>query len=591
MDGELRNKGLNNGTTITENGGAPVYENGKTGLSLVCNGSKNWRISGVTLGTNVTIAWWSKTTVNGKMSWVLESDASAILNFFESNIYTLNVGDSNNNPFKTSANANINVLHDGKWHHFAVVFDANSVLLYIDGEYKGKATTYRSPASTNKILKLAGDFQRAHSYDWNGSLSDFRVYDDTLTAQDVRELYFGKILEVTPQWRDADRIHDASGFNFPLTPHNLTITGNTMLFNGTSSYIEFNGLNLKSGGTVSIWANLPAKPNVQRIYYCDPSSKMIIGYLAGGTILTAANSVSKPSYQSTGITWKNMHHIVAVYGNDRNPSALYVNGVQPATGTSSVWTNSGEIASIGRRIGSGGADYLSGSVNEVKVFSTQLTASEAKDLYKKGPCGNDWGHRANIQRLEYIESTGTQYIDTGYIPKSNTEIIIDAELTQAEANVTMAGSHYLANASTISKRFHVGTYQSKWHFGVGNNSSWYNFPSPAPDTKRHIFRILADGNCYVDDKTHKLSPGTTVSDVSVGLFCVHGYIPSSNTHSYYQNAKAKIYRVTMKEGGVVVMDLVPVYCNGECYLLDLVSYEMKGNDGTGSFLGAAIPAV
>ena len=175
LDGELRNKGLNNGTTIIQNGGDPVYENGKTGLSLVCNGSKNWRISGVTLGTNVTIAWWSKTSVNGKMSWVLESDASSLLNLYENSIYTLNTGDGNGNTFKTSANANINVLHDGKWHHFAVVFNASSVLLYIDGEYKGKATTYRNPSTTNKILKLAGDYQRAHSYDWNGSLADFRV--------------------------------------------------------------------------------------------------------------------------------------------------------------------------------------------------------------------------------------------------------------------------------------------------------------------------------------------------------------------------------------------------------------------------------
>ena len=391
LDGELRNKGLNNGTTIIQNGGDPVYENGKTGLSLVCNGSKNWRISGVTLGTNVTIAWWSKTSVNGKMSWVLESDASSLLNLYENSIYTLNTGDGNSNTFKTSANANINVLHDGKWHHFAVVFDASSVLLYIDGEYKGKATTYRNPSTTNKILKLAGDYQRAHSYDWNGSLADFRVYDDTLTAQDVRELYFGKVLEVTPQWRDEDRIMDASGFNFPLTPHNLTVTGNTILFNGSSSDIQFNGLKL-TGGTVSIWANLPAKPTVQRIYYCDPTSKMVIGYLAGGTILTAANGTSKASYQSTGITWGQMHHIVAVYGTDRFPSAFYVNGVQPATGTQSTWTNSGDIASIGRRISAGaGNDFISGSVAEVKVFASQLTAEDAMALYKAGPNPSVWG--------------------------------------------------------------------------------------------------------------------------------------------------------------------------------------------------------
>ena len=592
LNGNLKNKGLGKVTNNLTTG--VVNDNGKFGKCYACK-------SGAYLSFNYTLettsdfslAFWVKvpSTITTAAAW------QAMLSF------STNTGSDTTTPISWASYNQMKIYDDSAhqhawltieydtWLHFVITNrfsnGTNYAQIFKNGVLLGTYTSATELKIRSGLLALGSGINATYGPIY---YNDVRIYDNCLNNIDAQELYWGKALEFTPQWVDNARIADASGLNFPLTPYNITVTGGEAKFNGSSSYIQFNGLNLKSGGTVSIWANLPAKPNVQRIYYCDPSSKMIVGYLAGGTILTAANSVSKPSYQSTGITWKNMHHIVAVYGNDRQPSALYVNGVQPATGTSSVWTNSGEIASIGRRIGSGGADYLSGSVNEVKVFSTQLTAAEAKKLYEKGPCENDWGHRSNI-RLEYIESTGTQYIDTGYIPKSNTEIIIDAELTQADANVTIAGNHYLANASTISKRFHVGTYQSKWHFGVGNNSSWYNFPSPVPDTKRHIFRILADGNCYVDDKTYKLSPGTTVSNVSVGLFCVHGYIPSSNTHSYYQNAKAKIYRVTMKEGGVVVMDLVPVYYNGECYLLDLVSHEMKGNGGTGSFLGAAIPAV
>ena len=198
LDGELRNKGLNNKTTIIENGGVPVYENGKTGLGLVCNGLKNWKISGITLGDKVTIAWWSKTTTNAKMPWVLECVTSSHLNFYEDGIYSLNMGDGNANPFQTSANANINALHDGNWHHFVVTFDSVQALLYIDGVYKGKAKTYRSPACTNSVIKLAGDYSAGgHGYDWNGMLCDFRVYDNTLSDQDAKELYWGKVLEIT----------------------------------------------------------------------------------------------------------------------------------------------------------------------------------------------------------------------------------------------------------------------------------------------------------------------------------------------------------------------------------------------------------
>ena len=118
--------------------------------------------------------------------------------------------------------------------------------------------------------------------------------------------------------------------------------------------------------------------------YCDPTSKMIVGFLAGGTILTAANGNSKSSYQSTGLTWNALNHIVAVYGANREPTAFYVNGVQPATGTSSNWTNSGTKASIGRRLGSGTADYLQGCVNSVRVFTKSLTQTEVTKIYNDG---------------------------------------------------------------------------------------------------------------------------------------------------------------------------------------------------------------
>lgn len=390
LDGDMKNKGLSQGHTITNNGGEPVFDVGNVGKGLVCNGSKNWKISGVTLGSEVTIAWWSKTTANAKMPWVLECPTSPYLNFYEATIYTLNTGDGNNNPFQTTANANINVIHDGKWHHFVNVFDGTKASLYIDGEYRGKAKTYKSPECTDRILKLAGDFNGGHSYDWNGMLQDFRVYDNVMSEEDIQDLYRACAYNFSPLWRHSGglvQFGDASGTE-PLisqTGHGLTVSGSSLYFDGSSSYIEFPGLKMMSGGSVSIWASLPAKPTSQRIYYCDPSSKMIVGYLAGGTILTSANSSSLPSYQSTGITWGKMHHIVAVWGDDRHPSALYVNGVAAATGGSSNWTNSGEIASIGRRIGTGSADYLQGCVNDVRVYGTKLTAADAMSIYKAGP--------------------------------------------------------------------------------------------------------------------------------------------------------------------------------------------------------------
>ena len=193
LNGNMNNQGLGN-VTITNNPSAPTYADGKLGRGLSCSGSVNWRISPITLSSEASICWWSKTSTNAKMPWVLESTASNKLNFFESTIYTLNTGDSNNNPFVTSSNSNINVLHDGKWHHFVVTFGSSKAKLYIDGVYRGTAKTFRSPACTSSKIKLAGDYNSGHSYDWNGMISDFRVYDHCLSPKEVEDISMGLLL-------------------------------------------------------------------------------------------------------------------------------------------------------------------------------------------------------------------------------------------------------------------------------------------------------------------------------------------------------------------------------------------------------------
>jgi len=191
---DLRNQGLKNVSAVVN--GTTSFTAGKLGQALNCNGLSYWSLPGLTVGTVASIACWSKTSTNGKMQWVLESSVSDRLNLYESNIYTLNTGDGNNNPFQTDAGANINCLHDGEWHHFVVTWDDSTCKLYIDGIYKGKAKTYRSPASGNstRALKIAGGYGNAHSYDWNGAINDFRLYDHCLSPMEVKKLSQGLVL-------------------------------------------------------------------------------------------------------------------------------------------------------------------------------------------------------------------------------------------------------------------------------------------------------------------------------------------------------------------------------------------------------------
>lgn len=196
LNGNLDNQGLASVTVAVS--GTTAYTTGKIGQGLSGNGSSFWTITGVTLGAEASIACWSKTSTNGKMQWVLTSTASDRLNLYESDIYTLNTGDGNANPFKDGSGNNISCLHDGQWHHFVVTFGSSIAKLYIDGVHRGTAGTFRNPTTTSaKIIRLGGGYGGGHSYDWNGTLNDFRVYDHCLSPFEVKQLSQGLILHYT----------------------------------------------------------------------------------------------------------------------------------------------------------------------------------------------------------------------------------------------------------------------------------------------------------------------------------------------------------------------------------------------------------
>jgi len=92
-----------------------------------------------------------------------------------------NTGDSYNNPFGVDCRT-----YAGAWHHFVVTGDGTTTKLYIDGEFKANATTFRPLTGTTLILN---GWDTSNAYDFNGSMSDFRLYATTFTADDVAELY------------------------------------------------------------------------------------------------------------------------------------------------------------------------------------------------------------------------------------------------------------------------------------------------------------------------------------------------------------------------------------------------------------------
>lgn len=133
-----------------------------------------------------TFSWWGKcnpdTGYSNRMYWGF-SNGNRLNLYGGSDIYYWNTGDSYNNPF---TDASIAGQSDGTWHHFAVTGDGTTNKLYIDGTFKANAITHRSITGTTIILN---GWDTSNSYDFNGQLSDYRLYTTCLSADDIAELY------------------------------------------------------------------------------------------------------------------------------------------------------------------------------------------------------------------------------------------------------------------------------------------------------------------------------------------------------------------------------------------------------------------
>lgn len=213
-----------------------------------------------------------------------------------------------------------------------------------------------------------------------------------------------------------------------------------------------------------------------------------------------------------------------------------------------VWDNVGiNLTTNGANIG---IYNTSSSAINIRYITLQYTKFETPPLHL----------------IEYIQSSGTQYIDTGIIPTTDTsfEIILsDVSPLGGERAIFSAG--YYASGNYLMSQ--------------DTNSSlvWY-YPSKvtitADYTSKHKVEIYR-GSITLDDVVLTTNTGTTGQSFgNVTIFNV-----ANNRYTAF-----KLYGFKIYESGVLVFDGVPVKDpNGIACLFDYVSGSFVYNAGSGTF--------
>lgn len=184
---------------------------------------------------------------------------------------------------------------------------------------------------------------------------------------------------------------------------------------------------------------------------------------------------------------------------------------------------------------------------------------------------------AEYQQVEYIESTGTQYIDTGVIPNQNTNTIISLKITPTGGNSGILGARISSTSQNygLVLGYQNGVYLTS---GFGDNNEMHSYAISA-DVRylinKNRNKVYINNSLIYEQDMQTFNPGYTMY-----LFAVN-QVDAAQFMSV-----AKLYSCQIYDNGSLVRAFIPCYrkSDNEIGLYDLIHGVFYTNQGTGTFL-------
>ena len=182
----------------------------------------------------------------------------------------------------------------------------------------------------------------------------------------------------------------------------------------------------------------------------------------------------------------------------------------------------------------------------------------------------------------YIESSGTQYIDSMFKPNQDTRVVLDFQMT-AENSDLSANVVFGARSSASSKAFAV-----QWNTSNDNFQHFYNNGYDNLDFGKFDIRQIVEMNKNVfslNGETHTRTYASFQCAYALYLFALN----NAGTVAFY--SKMRMYSCQIYDNGTLIRDYVPcLNANGTAGLYDVINGVFYENAGTGSFAVGAVYA-
>ena len=184
----------------------------------------------------------------------------------------------------------------------------------------------------------------------------------------------------------------------------------------------------------------------------------------------------------------------------------------------------------------------------------------------------------NYECVEYIESSGTQYIDTGFAPNQDTRVVMHVNVPTA---LTSTASLFGARSATASASY-ICLYTTSlgaWSFDYSTNANRYTFSG------------VVTGDINIDYNKNVVTvngSSNTWTEASFQTNCnLHLLAMATNGKVDYAVA-ARLYSCQVYDNGTLIRDFVPVKSSsGVVGLYDKVNDKFYGNAGSGTFTAGA----
>lgn len=170
-------------------------------------------------------------------------------------------------------------------------------------------------------------------------------------------------------------------------------------------------------------------------------------------------------------------------------------------------------------------------------------------------------------KLDYIETTGTQYIDTGFVPNQDTRVVCEY--------LYLDGAGIYGARNTVQTRnFSLRVILEKWQMGYGDgvtagtiasDNEWHK-----ADQNKNILYI--DGEQIVEREYVEFSAPYAVAIGAIRAGSV-----------YYGEGRYRSCQIY--DNGVLVRDYIPCKnSDGDIGMYDTLNAVFYGNAGTGTFI-------